>query len=61
MKRLIIAVAVVAALGSSAFSREFPKGAAMHPPHHEVMPNQDYYAGVDMPRHHTTYPGGHGR
>jgi hypothetical protein len=53
MKRLIIAVAAVAALGSSAFSREFPKGAAAHP-------HQDYYASVTMPRHQT-YPGGHGR
>jgi hypothetical protein len=61
MKPLIIAVAAVAALGSSAFSQEFPKGVAMHPRHHEVMPYQDYYASVGMPRHQTTYPGGHGR
>jgi hypothetical protein len=61
MKRLIIAVAAVAALGSSAFSREFPKGVAMQRLHHEVTPNRDYYASVSMPRHHTTYPGGHGR
>jgi hypothetical protein len=52
MKRLIIAVAAVAALGSSAFSREFPKGVAAH---------QDYYASVTMPRYQTTHPGGHGR
>ena len=61
MKRLIIAAAAVVALGSSAFSREFPKGVAMHLRHHEVMPYQDYYASASMPRHQTTYPGGHGR
>ena len=60
MKRLIIAVVAVAALGSSAFSREFPKGVAMQPRHHEVMSYQDHYTGVSVPRHET-YPGGHGR
>jgi hypothetical protein len=38
-----------------------PKGVAMHLRHHEVMPYQDYYASASMPRHQTTYPGGHGR
>jgi hypothetical protein len=61
MKRLIIAVVSVAALGSSAFSREFPVGASMHARHHEVMPNQAHYASVSTPQYQTRYPGGHGR
>jgi hypothetical protein len=61
MKRLIIAVAAVAALGSSAFSRELPTGAAMQSRHHKVMPYLAHYASVSTPRYPTTYPGGHGR
>jgi hypothetical protein len=61
MKQLIIAVAAVAALGSSALSRELPTGPAMHPRHHEVMPYQARYAGVDTPQYQARYPGGHGR
>jgi hypothetical protein len=59
MKRLIITVAAVAALGSSAFSREFP--TAMHSRHDEVMPYQAHYASVSTPQYQTRYPGGHGR
>jgi hypothetical protein len=44
MKRLIIAVVAVAAIGSGAFSREF--ATAMHPRHDEVMPYQAHYANV---------------
>jgi hypothetical protein len=61
MKRLIIAVAAVVALGSSAFSREFPTGAAMRPRHHEVMPYEAHYANPSIPQYQTRYPGGHGR
>jgi hypothetical protein len=61
MKRLIIAVAAVAALGSTAFSREFPTGAAIHPRHNEVMSYQAHYASVSAPQYQTRYPGGHGR
>jgi hypothetical protein len=61
MKRLVIAVAAVAALGSSAFSRESPTGAAMQPRHHEVMPYQAHFASLSASQYQTRYPGGHGR
>jgi hypothetical protein len=59
MKRLIIVVAAIAALGSSAFSREL--STAMHARYHEVMPDQAHYASVNAPQYQTRYPGGHGR
>jgi hypothetical protein len=64
MKQLIIALATVAALGNSLFSREFYTESAMHPRNHEEMSNQapmlSYYPSVSSPHYQTMYPGGHG-
>jgi hypothetical protein len=61
MKRLIIALAALAALGSSAFSREFPNEATVHTPYHGVTSYQAHYASISTSQYQTRYPGGHGR
>jgi hypothetical protein len=65
MKRLVIAMATVVALGGSAYSQVSRGGSGAYPRHHEGMTDpgstRPYYASARSAHYQTTYPGGRGR
>jgi hypothetical protein len=65
MKRLVIAIATVAALGGNAFSQVSSTGTGVHPRHHEEMPNpasmRAHYVYDSSSHYQPISPGGRGR